>query len=120
MGSKMLDARLPGKENSQSHGTRPVHLIITMIKWIRTSRLLIKESLSVDLGFKGIIGNSDKKTTHDVTVKDQTGITNHTFGGFGFGIPPHEGLDLECRPLPLGACQSAVRRTRHLQVRIKI
>ena len=27
-------------------GIRPVHLIITMIKWIRTSRLSIKNSLS--------------------------------------------------------------------------
>jgi len=32
--------------NSNSHGARPVHLIITMIKWIRTSRLSIKNSLS--------------------------------------------------------------------------
>jgi len=30
-----------------SHGARPVHLIITMIKWIRTSRLSIKKSLSL-------------------------------------------------------------------------
>jgi len=27
------------------HGARPVHLIITMIKWIRTSRLSMKNSL---------------------------------------------------------------------------
>ena len=32
--------------SSNSHGARPVHLIITMIKWIRTSRLSINESLS--------------------------------------------------------------------------
>jgi len=38
--------RLPGKENSNSHGARPVHLIITMLKWIRTRRLSIKNSLS--------------------------------------------------------------------------
>ena len=31
-----------GKGNSNSHGARPVHLIITMMKWIRTSRLSIK------------------------------------------------------------------------------
>ena len=35
--------------HSNSHGARPVHLIITMIKWIRTSRLSIKNSLSLDL-----------------------------------------------------------------------
>ena len=33
-----------------SHGVRPVHLIITMLKWIRTSRLSIKNSLSVCVG----------------------------------------------------------------------
>ena len=33
------DVRLPGKGNLDSHGARPVHLIITMIKWIRTIRL---------------------------------------------------------------------------------
>ena len=32
--------------HSNSHGARPVHLIITMIKWIRTSRLSIKNSLT--------------------------------------------------------------------------
>ena len=35
----------PGKGNLNSHGARPVHLIVTMMKWIRTSRLSIKNSL---------------------------------------------------------------------------
>ena len=39
--SRKVDIRLPGKGNSNSHGARPVHLIITMIKWIRTTRLSI-------------------------------------------------------------------------------
>jgi len=43
---RKVDVRLPGKGNSNSHGARPVHLIITMIKWIRTSRLSIKNSIS--------------------------------------------------------------------------
>ena len=34
------------EENSHSHGARPVHLVIATIKWIRTSRLSIKNSLS--------------------------------------------------------------------------
>ena len=42
-----VDVRLPGKGNSNSHGARPVHLIITMIEWIRTSRLSIKTYLSM-------------------------------------------------------------------------
>ena len=37
--------RLPGKGNSMSHGARPVHKIISMIKWIWTSRFSIKKSL---------------------------------------------------------------------------
>ena len=45
--SRKIDVRLPGKGNSKSHGARPVHLIITMITWIRTSRLSIKNSLYV-------------------------------------------------------------------------
>ena len=31
--------RQPGKGNSKSHGARPVHLIISMIKWIQTTVL---------------------------------------------------------------------------------
>jgi len=41
--TRKVDVRLPGKGNSSSHGARPVHLIITMIKWIRTRRLSITE-----------------------------------------------------------------------------
>ena len=44
--ARKVDVRLPGKGNSNSHGARLVHLIITMIKWIRTSRLAIKNSPS--------------------------------------------------------------------------
>ena len=39
-----MDVRLPGKGNSNSHGARPVHLIITITKC--TSRLPIKNSPS--------------------------------------------------------------------------
>ena len=41
-----VDVRLPGKGNSNLNDARPVHLIITMIRWIRTSRLSMKNSLS--------------------------------------------------------------------------
>ena len=44
---RKVDVRLPGKGNSKPHDARPVHLIITIIKWFRTSRLSIKNSLSV-------------------------------------------------------------------------
>ena len=42
---RKVDARPPGKGNSNLHGARPVHLITTMIKWLRTSRLSAKKSL---------------------------------------------------------------------------
>ena len=35
-----------------AHGARPVHLIITMIKWIRTSRLAIKKYPSQVFGLR--------------------------------------------------------------------
>ena len=41
-GTWKVDVRLPGKGNSNSHGARPVHQIVSMMKWIRTSRLSIK------------------------------------------------------------------------------
>jgi len=44
--ARKVDVRLPGKGNSNSRAARQVHLIISMIKWIRTSRLSIKNSLS--------------------------------------------------------------------------
>ena len=47
--SRKADVRLPGKGNSNSHGARPAHLIITMIKWIRTSRLSIEKYLRVEI-----------------------------------------------------------------------
>jgi len=43
--SRKVDVRLPGKGSSNSHGARPVQTIITMIQWIRTSRLSIQNSL---------------------------------------------------------------------------
>jgi len=45
--SRKVDVRLPGRGDSNSHGARPVHLIITMIKCIQTSRLSIKNFLSL-------------------------------------------------------------------------
>ena len=47
---RKVDVRLPEKGNSNSRGARPVHLIITMIKWNRTSRLPITNSLSCTCG----------------------------------------------------------------------
>jgi len=45
---------------------RPVHLIITMITWIRTSRLSIKNSLSICTG---------KPLAFSFTLPSEEGIT---------------------------------------------
>ena len=47
--ARTVDVRLPGKGNSNFHGARPVHLIITMITWIRSSRLSTTNSFSLHL-----------------------------------------------------------------------
>jgi hypothetical protein len=44
---RKVDIRLPGKGSSNLHGARPVHQIISMIRWIQTSRLSVKTSLSL-------------------------------------------------------------------------
>ena len=44
--SRKGDISLPGQRNANSHGARPVHQIISMITWIRTSKLSIKISFS--------------------------------------------------------------------------
>ena len=43
---RKADGRLPGKGDLDLHGARPFHRIISMIKWIWTIRLSIKDFLS--------------------------------------------------------------------------
>ena len=42
-----VDVRQPGKGSSNSHGARSLHLIITMVNCILTSKLSIQNSLSL-------------------------------------------------------------------------
>jgi len=44
--ARKVDVRLPERGNSNSHGARPAHPIITMITCIRTIRVSIKNFLS--------------------------------------------------------------------------
>ena len=46
LSTRKADVRLPGNGNPNSYDARPVHRIISMMEWIRTSRLSIKDSLS--------------------------------------------------------------------------
>ena len=43
--ARKVDVRLPGKGDLSSHGARPIRLIITMIKWIRTNKELSRWNL---------------------------------------------------------------------------
>ena len=45
--SRQVDIMLPGQGNSNSHGARLIHQTISMIRWIQTSRLSTKNSLSL-------------------------------------------------------------------------
>ena len=61
--------RLPGKENTNSHGARPVHLIITTMKWIRTSRLSTENFLSsLHVGFGVSTGNPRSTSSGSSTL----------------------------------------------------
>ena len=55
-----IEVRLPGKGSSKSHGARPVLLIITMIQWIRTSRLSTKKSLYIRLSIKKSLSDLER------------------------------------------------------------
>ena len=93
-GTRKVDIRLPGKGNS--HGARPVNQMMSMIKWIRTSRLPTKNSLS--LGLMQISGllklrrtfkiNTEKSLTSKVTAR---GIRRSLDG-----VQPHGGLQTSC------------------------
>jgi len=90
---RKVDVRLPGKENSNSYGARPVHRIITMTKWIRTSRLSIKISLSL---------TPDRCTLKQMASKELPTNTPPQSGGLVtccLSLPPSLTLSL-CPPSP--------------------
>ena len=67
---KKVDISLPGQGNSNSHGARPVHQIISVIEWIRTSRLSIKNSES-GVEARGAMARLDH---HPRLLPSETGI----------------------------------------------
>ena len=64
--TKKVDIRPHGKGNLNSHGARPVDKITSMIKWIRTSRLSMKKSLS---GFLPRNSHSEPQKQMDRSAK---------------------------------------------------
>ena len=65
---------LPGKGKSDSHGARPVHHIILMIEWIRTSRLSIENSLSQYLEPFGSAKSHFGPTVKSIRVRHPPGL----------------------------------------------
>jgi len=61
--ARTADGRLPGNGCSNSHGARPVDLIITMIKWIRTSRF--SPTCGVDEGGRAAVDHELEGEGHD-------------------------------------------------------
>ena len=77
--SRKVDSRLPGKGNANFHGARPFRLIIKMIKWIRTKRLSMKNSLS------GPNGVSSKQNVHGANPEGSAQGRHFREGVIGFG-----------------------------------
>ena len=70
-GHRNVNARLPGKENSNTHGAGPVHLTITMIKWIQTSKSSIKNSLPQAYGSAESLSQAYRGTSTIRAVSSQ-------------------------------------------------
>jgi len=70
-------SRLVGEGNSNSHGARPVHLIITMTKWIRTSRLSIHNSRSVGEGWPHRFGSSSTLASSSSLLPSSLELSDH-------------------------------------------
>ena len=67
-----VDVRLPGKENANFHGARPVHLIIKTMKWIQTNRLSIKNALSTCVKQLGAcLGKATRRVSEDKVDDDE-------------------------------------------------
>jgi hypothetical protein len=69
--SRKVDVKLHGKGICNSHGARPVHLIITMMMWTRTSRSSIKNCYSAAIGLE-----THREQTIDVMIVSGLQILN--------------------------------------------
>jgi hypothetical protein len=72
--------------NWNSHGARLVHLIITMIKWIRTSRLPIKNS-PPPCPAKKRFKNARRFTAHREKTSGNSDRTEHKGARQHTGVP---------------------------------
>ena len=64
-----VHVRLPEKGDPNFHGARPVHRIITVIKWTRTSGLSMKNSLSPQSFWATVQPQQTEATLQESPVK---------------------------------------------------
>jgi hypothetical protein len=69
---RKADIRLPGKGNPNSQGARPVHKIISKIKWIRTSRSSIKISPSAPPVYRGQVTLQLRRVEHPIRPHEKS------------------------------------------------
>ena len=98
---RMLDIRLPDKGNSNSHGARPVH---QKHGWIRTSRFLIKNSLSLQ-AVQAVVRRSDMPGLHGQILALAGAISSWVMSRPDSGLGLHTGGCIRCEP------RSASRRS---------
>ena len=93
--ARKVDVRRPGKGNSNSHGSRPVHRIITMKKRTRTSRLSILNSLFSDLDPASSSRRLDRRVGRHVRLHhpSEEGTTSRVWRTFTWEPRPEFGLD---------------------------
>ena len=79
-----VDVRLSGKGDSNSHGVRPDHLIISMIKWIRDRMLSIKNSLSLGLRVYPSLGQTrEPRTAGKASTHNERGALARRMASIG-------------------------------------
>jgi len=96
---RKVDVRLPGKGNSNPHGARPVHLIITTIMWIWTSRSHLRAGrLISDLSLQALVGvlfvvgereekeRGERERERETTGYEPFALDKHQNSGRGEGL----------------------------------
>ena len=105
--ARKVVVRLPGKGNSNSHDARPVHLIITMLEWNRTSRLSKKNSLSRAF-WRGCTVSHDSSVARIPGPPGPTIRQHPSLGGvFQPGLPPGSRVCVSVGLTPLPRIQSS-------------
>ena len=100
---RKVDVRLHGKGNSNYHSARPVHLIITRIKWIRTSGLSIKDVCEMPVRYHSPLVLTSLRSHTSSSSDAHSEVISR-----GLMLEWHSGISLgrfmECHRPMLGIC----------------